>query len=73
MEKLLYLHNILRWLIIFNLLVVIIKILLKKDPLKSSKVLLIYAHITLLIGLFQYFFGKIGFQLIKSAEGGMRR
>ena len=72
MDKLLHLHSILRWIILFSLVTVIIKILLKKETLKNIKLLLIYAHITLVIGLVQYFFGKIGFQLIKSAQGGMK-
>jgi len=72
MDKVLQLHNVLRWLILFGLLIVIVKILLKKDALKSSKMLLIYAHITLVIGLFQYFFAKVGYQTIKDTVGGMK-
>ena len=72
MEKVLHLHNLLRWLVIGGLLIVIIKLFLKKDALGSSKMLLIYAHVTLVIGLIQYFFGKVGFQLIKSTQGGMK-
>jgi hypothetical protein len=45
---------------------------MKKDALKASKVLLISAHSTLVLGLYQYFFGSLGFQLIKTAAGGMK-
>ena len=69
---LLHLHNTLRWVIIITLLVVIVRLLMKKDALKASKVLLISAHSTLVLGLYQYFFGSLGFQLIKTAAGGMK-
>jgi hypothetical protein len=69
---LLHLHNTLRWVIIITLLVVIVRLLMKKDALKASKVLLISAHSTLVLGLYQYFFGSVGFQLIKTAAGGMK-
>jgi cell division protein FtsW (lipid II flippase) len=69
---LVHLHNLLRWVVLIALLVAIIKLVLKKDALKASKVLLISAHTTLLLGLYQYFFGNVGFQLIKSAAGGMK-
>jgi hypothetical protein len=72
MDKVLQLHNVLRWLILFGLLTVIIKIIFKKEALKSSKMLLIYAHITLVIGLFQYFFAKVGYHTIKDTPGGMK-
>ncbi|MEY4279318.1 MAG: hypothetical protein RL377_1322 [Bacteroidota bacterium] len=69
---LVHLHNLLRWVVLIALLVSIIRLVLKKDALKSSKVLLISAHTTLLLGLYQYFFGSVGFQLIKTAAGGMK-
>lgn len=69
---LVHLHNLLRWVVLIALLVAIIKLVLKKDALKASKVLLISAHTTLILGLYQYFFGNVGFQLIKSATGGMK-
>ena len=69
---LVHLHNLLRWVVLIALLVAIIRLVLKKDALKASKVLLISAHTTLLLGLYQYFFGSVGFQLIKSAAGGMK-
>jgi len=69
---LLHLHNTLRWVIIIALLVVIVRLLMKKEALKASKVLLISAHSTLVLGLYQYFFGSLGFQLIKTAAKGMK-
>lgn len=69
---LVHLHNLLRWVVLIALLVSIIRLVLKKDALKSSKVLLISAHTTLLLGLYQYFYGSVGFQLIKTAAGGMK-
>lgn len=72
---LLHLHNLMRWIILILLLINIInhfsnatKPLGGKDK-KFSLLLLISAHITLLIGLYQYFLGKSGFNLI--SEYGM--
>ncbi len=69
---LVHLHNLLRWVVLIALLLTILNLVLKKDALKTSKVLLISAHSTLLLGLYQYFFGSVGFQLIKTAAGGMK-
>lgn len=69
---LVHLHNLLRWVVLIALLITIIKLLLKQDALKSSKVLLMSAHTTLILGLYQYFFGNVGFQMIKSTVGGMK-
>ena len=69
---LVHLHNLLRWVVLIALILTILNLILKKDALKTSKVLLISAHTTLLLGLYQYFFGNVGFQLIKSAAGGMK-
>lgn len=64
---LLHLHNFLRWIILFFLLVAIIQSLGRKTGLqKTSLWLLIAAHITLLIGLYQYFTGAVGFKLIQA-------
>ena len=67
---LLHLHNILRWVILITLLLSIYKLAVKQDALKTSKILLISAHSTLLLGLYQYFTGSVGFQLIKAAGMG---
>ncbi len=69
---LVHLHNLLRWVVLIALLVTIVKLVLKQDALKTSKVLLISAHTTLVLGLYQYFFGNVGFQLINSTVGGMK-
>jgi len=64
---LLHLHNILRWVILITLLWSIYKLFVKQDALKTSKILLIAAHSTLLIGLYQYFISSLlGFKMIQS-------
>ncbi len=63
---LLHFHNIKRWDVLIALLVSIVSLFLKKDSLKVSKVLLISAHSTLVLGLYQYFFGPVGFVFIKT-------
>lgn len=63
---LLHLHNALRWVILIAIVFAIVQLLLKKDALKTSKVLLISAHTTLVLGLYQYFFGPVGFFFIKN-------
>ena len=49
---LLHLHNLLRWVILIALILTILNLFLKKDALKTSKVLLISAHSTLILGIF---------------------
>ncbi|HTE23988.1 hypothetical protein [Flavitalea sp.] len=72
---LLHLHNILRWVILILLIVSIIQSYSTKSGKpgsginKSSLFLLIAAHTTLLIGLYQYFTGAWGFKAIQ--ENGM--
>ena len=65
---LLHLHNTLRWVVLIAILVAIVQLLMKKDALKASKVLLISAHSTLVLGLYQYFFNNrgLGFESIKA-------
>lgn len=63
---LLHLHNALRWVILIAIVFAIVQLLLKKDALKTSKVLLMSAHTTLVLGLYQYFFGPVGFFFIKN-------
>jgi len=63
---LVHLHNLLRWVVLIALLLTIVKLFLKQDALKTSKVLLISAHTTLVLGLYQYFFGPVGFYFIKT-------
>ncbi|MCX6202732.1 MAG: hypothetical protein NTY43_00365 [Bacteroidetes bacterium] len=69
---LLHLHNLLRWVVLITLLWSIVKLMTGKDALKTSKILLISAHSTLVLGLYQYFFGSIGYALISQAAGGMK-
>lgn len=65
---LLYAHNIIRWILLLLLLVNIYKMFSSStNKLGTSKWLLIFAHIQLLIGLYQYFFGELGFKLIQSS------
>jgi hypothetical protein len=68
---LLHLHNILRWVILILLLVSIVQAFTKKENLaKSSLFLMIAAHITLLLGLFQYFTSdNAGFKMIERMGG----
>ena len=56
---LLHLHNLLRWVILILLVVAIYQAFTKKEGItKSSLFLLIAAHITLLIGLYQWYFSE---------------
>lgn len=67
---LLHLHNLLRWVILITLLLSIYKLVSKQDALKTSKILLISSHTTLLLGLYQYITGSVGLQLIKTMGMG---
>jgi len=67
---LLHLHNTLRWVILITLILSIYKLYTQKDPLKTSKILLISAHASLLVGLYQYIVGPLGIQLIQAAGMG---
>ena len=64
---LLHLHNFLRWVILFFLILSLIQAFGKKEGLKKTSLwLLIASHITLLIGLYQYFTGRFGYKLIEA-------
>ena len=67
---LLHLHNALRWVILITLILSIYKLYTKQDALKTSKILLISSHTTLLIGLYQYFMGGVGFKMIQAVGMG---
>lgn len=67
---LLHLHSTLRWVILITLLISIYQLIFKKDALKTSKILLISAHLSLLIGLYQYIMGDLGLKLIQAAGMG---
>ncbi len=66
-EGLLGLHSLLRWLILLLLLINIFRSLVEADApytdydKKWNLRLLIVTHLTLLLGLYQYFFGPKGF------------
>jgi hypothetical protein len=75
-QGLLHLHSTFRWIILLLLVTVIVQALLKKEGIqKTSLFLLIASHLTLLIGLYQYFTGNLGFNLIVQAEsfGGVMK
>ena len=74
---LLHLHNFLRWVIIILLIINIVRHFgnmnqpfTAKDK-KWSLPLLISAHITFLLGLYQYFAGNTGFRLIQEFGFGV--
>jgi len=68
-QGLLHLHNSFRWIILILLLVVLVQAFMKKEGIRQNSLrLLIAAHLTLLIGLYQYFTGELGFKLISTAS-----
>ena len=67
---LLHLHNTLKWVILIALILSIYKLFTQKDALKTSKILLISAHTSLVVGLYQYIAGPLGIKLIQSAGMG---
>jgi hypothetical protein len=62
MEKgMLHLHSFLRWVILILLLVSLYQVFSKKESIKKTSLwLMISAHVMLLIGLYQLFFGRYG-------------
>ncbi len=66
-QGLLHLHNFLRWIILLFLLIALVQSFSKKPGLqKTSLWLLIAAHLTLLVGLYQYFTSAVGYKLIQT-------
>lgn len=66
-QGLLHLHNFLRWIILLFLLIALLQSMGRKPGLKKTSLwLLISAHITLLIGLYQYFTSAVGYKLIQN-------
>lgn len=64
-------HNILRWVILILLLVAIFQALTKNQGIKKSSLwLMIAAHITLLIGFYQWFTGGLGLHMIQDKGFG---
>jgi hypothetical protein len=65
---LLHLHNVLRWLILLFLLISLFQAFAKSPGIrKSSLWLLICAHLTLVIGIYQWFAGELGWKMIQNA------
>jgi hypothetical protein len=71
---LLVLHSLLRWLILLLLVLNIVRLFNAKGPAKpgNSILLLIFSHTTLLIGLYQYFFGGFGINLFQQGAEVMK-
>ncbi|MBI1343781.1 MAG: hypothetical protein GC171_12665 [Terrimonas sp.] len=64
---LLHLHNILRWVILILLLVALYQAYAKNNGIrKSSLWLMIAAHTTLLVGLYQWITGGLGLKMIQN-------
>ena len=76
-QGLLHLHNLLRWIILILLVWNIVRhFTAGKNPFngtdkKLGLFLLISAHITLLLGLYQWFTGPMGYQNIKNLGMGV--
>ncbi len=68
---LLHLHNILRWVILILLLIALVQSFTKNSGVKKISLwLLISAHITLILGLFQYFNSDtVGYHMVESLGG----
>jgi hypothetical protein len=74
---LLHLHNLLRWVIIVLIVIAIFRHLagmnqkraVNAGDKKIDLFLMISAHLTLVLGLVQWFVGDFGFKLIKAAGG----
>lgn len=68
---LLHLHNLLRWVILILLLVALFQAFTKKEGLKKTSLfLMIAAHTTLLIGLYQWYFSDtVGLKVLLNNMG----
>lgn len=65
---LLHLHNILRWVILLLLLITIFQAYTKSQGIKKTSLwLLIAAHITIILGFYQWFSGSLGLKLIQDS------
>ena len=71
---LLHLHNLLRWVILILLLISMVQAFQKSEGLKKTSLfLLISAHITLLIGLYQWAVGGLGWALFEANGGAVMK
>ncbi len=74
---LVHLHNFLRWVILILLIINIVRHITASNQTFGSKdkkwglMLMITAHIMLLLGLYQYFAGPWGYQLIQNEGMGV--
>lgn len=68
---LLHLHNILRWVILILLLLALVQAFTKKESLKKTSLfLMIAAHTTLLLGLYQWYFSTtVGLKVLLENMG----
>jgi hypothetical protein len=70
--NLLYLHNILRWVILLLLLIALLQAIAKSRGIRGTSLwLLIAAHITLLLGLYQWSVGELGWKAIQNGGFGV--
>lgn len=68
---LLHLHNVLRWLILLFLLIALFQAFAKSPGVrKSSLWLMICAHLTLVVGIYQWFAGEWGLKKIQQLGFG---
>lgn len=74
-DGLVHLHNMLRWIILVLLILAIVQSAQKKSALKKTSLwLMLAAHTTLLLGLFQWLNGPFGLSLIdENGFGGVMR
>lgn len=66
MSIVLFLHSLLRWVVLVSLLLSIYQLITKKEALKTSKILLMSGHTTLLIGIIQFFTSPLGISLVNT-------
>jgi formate hydrogenlyase subunit 3/multisubunit Na+/H+ antiporter MnhD subunit len=70
---LLHLHNGLRWVILIALVLTILFLFTKNGKAKlTSTITLICSHIMLLVGIYQWFWGRYGFTKIESTVNIMK-
>jgi hypothetical protein len=68
---LLHLHSLLRWVILILAVLAIYQAFIKSNGLKKTSLwLLIAAHTTLLVGIYQWVVGNLGLKLIQASSMG---
>src|SRR4030095_15262232 len=64
---LLHLHNVMRWVILLLLLIALFQSFSRSASVRQTSLwLLISAHITFLLGVYQWFAGNLGWKMIQS-------